>query len=475
MAKSAMPASFAEHGEWYASSLQSVSESAQILYSYNTVAHGFAAQLTDSEARALEALDGVLSGGERAATRLAVYKVCWRGACSASDILAAMEAGRLSDGVDVFSLSARAAGRRHYYIRQRGYLGVYWVLEKPSCCVSCSLANAGPGEGVCWVSNVAPWIYSRSASGDARRDFPVYVLLLGAIRQELPAGVSPATARKPLPPILNCPSLYGANATNADGTASLVHVRGTLYGMKSRVKIAVLVDRGVSACVQKGALVVNRGLEGFGACGGLFANTAEPTAKQLVADALILLPASGVVTRCKPATPFDYGAGHVDPPKALDPGLVYDLTATDYLDFLCALNYTSVQIGAMAKGSNFTCSSRGAHSVSDLNYPSFSVPFATASGMGGDGTTSTITHTRTLTNVGPAGTYKAKVSTSADGDKVKIVVNPTELSFSKEGEKKSYTVSFTSPSMPSGSSGFGRLEWDDGKHVVASPIAFTWT
>ncbi|ONK64728.1 uncharacterized protein A4U43_C07F29260 [Asparagus officinalis] len=184
---------------------------------------------------------------------------------------------------------------------------------------------------------------------------------------------------------------------------------------------------------------------------------------------------SNLQTRCKPATPFDYGAGHVDPPKALDPGLVYDLTATDYLDFLCALNYTSVQIGAMAKGSNFTCSSRGAHSVSDLNYPSFSVPFATASGMGGDGTTSTITHTRTLTNVGPAGTYKAKVSTSADGDKVKIVVNPTELSFSKEGEKKSYTVSFTSPSMPSGSSGFGRLEWDDGKHVVASPIAFTWT
>ncbi|ONK64729.1 uncharacterized protein A4U43_C07F29270 [Asparagus officinalis] len=119
-----------------------------------------------------------------------------------------MEAGRLSDGVDVFSLSARAAGRRHYYIRQRGYLGVYWVLEKPSCCVSCSLANAG-----------------------SRRGFACYSAKAAAADSQLPFTLRPA------------------NATNADGTASLVHVRGTLYGMKSRVKIAVLVDRPASARV----------------------------------------------------------------------------------------------------------------------------------------------------------------------------------------------------------------------------------
>jgi len=41
----------------------------------------------------------------------------------------------------------------------------------------------------------------------------------------------------------------------------------------------------------------------------------------------------------KPATPFDFGAGHVDPVSALNPGLVYDLTVDDYLSFFCALNY----------------------------------------------------------------------------------------------------------------------------------------
>ncbi|KAG6526733.1 hypothetical protein ZIOFF_016734 [Zingiber officinale] len=58
---------------------------------------------------------------------------------------------------------------------------------------------------------------------------------------------------------------------------------------------------------------------------------------------------------------------------------------------------------------------------------------------------------------------------------VKVAVDPQELSFAAAGEKKSYTVSFSAASQPSGSAAFGRLEWTDGKHVVASPLAFTWT
>lgn len=46
----------------------------------------------------------------------------------------------------------------------------------------------------------------------------------------------------------------------------------------------------------------------------------------------------------KPATPFDFGAEHVDPVLALRPGLVYDLTVDDYLSFLCALNYSAANM-----------------------------------------------------------------------------------------------------------------------------------
>nr|XP_010939822.1 subtilisin-like protease SBT1.7 [Elaeis guineensis] len=175
----------------------------------------------------------------------------------------------------------------------------------------------------------------------------------------------------------------------------------------------------------------------------------------------------------KAATPFDYGAGHVDPPRAMEPGLVYDLTADDYIDFLCALNYTSLQIAAVAKRTNYACDDKKTYAVSGLNYPSFAVAFATTSGNGGGA--ETVKHTRTLTNVGEPGTYKATVATSVTGGEVKVAVEPAELRFTKGGEKQSYTVSFSAPSLPSGSLGFGRLEWSDGKHVVASPIAFSWT
>ncbi|KAK1323657.1 Subtilisin-like protease [Acorus calamus] len=173
----------------------------------------------------------------------------------------------------------------------------------------------------------------------------------------------------------------------------------------------------------------------------------------------------------KAATPFDLGAGHVEPTRALDPGLVYDLTVEDYLDFLCALNYTSIQIESLARKS-YACASAKKYSVSDLNYPSFAVNFATAL-SGAAETTGTLKHTRTLTNVGTPGTYKATVYPSTGP--VKVAVVPDTLVFSQANEKKSYTVTFSAESQPSGSASFGRLEWSDGAHIVGSPIAYTWT
>ncbi|GLU20104.1 hypothetical protein SLE2022_363190 [Rubroshorea leprosula] len=170
----------------------------------------------------------------------------------------------------------------------------------------------------------------------------------------------------------------------------------------------------------------------------------------------------------KPSTPFDHGAGHVNPVSALDPGLVYDLTADDYLGFLCALNYTGSQITSLARR-KFTCDAGKKYSVTDLNYPSFAVNFDTTR----TGSTSVFKHTRTLTNVGSPGTYRVSVSPQIAG--VQISVQPETLSFSGVNEKKSYTVTFTVSLQPSSTNGFGRLEWSDGKHIVGSPIAISWT
>ncbi|KAL3525624.1 hypothetical protein ACH5RR_013996 [Cinchona calisaya] len=179
----------------------------------------------------------------------------------------------------------------------------------------------------------------------------------------------------------------------------------------------------------------------------------------------------------KASTPYDHGAGHVDPVSALNPGLVYDLTTEDYLNFLCALNYTSSEIYGVARG-NYSCDSSKTYSINDFNYPSFSVTLETQVFGGSNGTStsgnSVVKHTRTLTNVAGSsgGTYK--VSISSPSPSVKISVEPDTLTFTKDNEKQSYTVTFSASSMPSNTNEFGRIEWSDGKHVVGSPIAISW-
>lgn len=61
MDKSTMPESFTDHLDWYDSSLKSVSDSAEMLYTYKHVAHGYSTRLTEQEAEALEKQQGILS------------------------------------------------------------------------------------------------------------------------------------------------------------------------------------------------------------------------------------------------------------------------------------------------------------------------------------------------------------------------------------------------------------------------------
>ena len=44
------------------------------------------------------------------------------------------------------------------------------------------------------------------------------------------------------------------------------------------------------------------------------------------------------------APPFAYGAGHVQPNRAADPGLVYDIEPADYVTHLCTLGYTQREV-----------------------------------------------------------------------------------------------------------------------------------
>ncbi|KAA8526651.1 hypothetical protein F0562_008145 [Nyssa sinensis] len=157
----------------------------------------------------------------------------------------------------------------------------------------------------------------------------------------------------------------------------------------------------------------------------------------------------------KKATPFSYGAGHVQPNRAMDPGLVYDLTVNDYLNFLCALGYNQTQI-ALFSERPYTCSKHT--SLANFNYPSITVPKLNGS----------ITVTRTVKNVGSPGTYRAHVKKPAG---ISISVKPGSLKFEKIGEEKTFKLTLkVKEANAARDYVFGGLTWSDGKHYVRSPI-----
>ncbi|BAT80993.1 hypothetical protein VIGAN_03062900 [Vigna angularis var. angularis] len=159
----------------------------------------------------------------------------------------------------------------------------------------------------------------------------------------------------------------------------------------------------------------------------------------------------------KVATPFEYGAGHVQPNLAIEPGLVYDLNTTDYLNFLCASGYNQALLKFFANLEvPYKCPK--SFKIEDLNYPSITVHHPTSKPK----------HvTRTVTNVGPPGKYT--VSTNPPKG-IKIVVEPSSLTFTKTGEKQTFHVTLQAIGVPHGLPLFGNLSWTDGKHTVTSPI-----
>jgi hypothetical protein len=160
-----------------------------------------------------------------------------------------------------------------------------------------------------------------------------------------------------------------------------------------------------------------------------------------------------------PATPFSLGAGHVFPSRSLDPGLVYDMAAADYLNFLCAPGYNASAMETFNNEAPYRCPAARV-SLHDLNYPSITVL-----GLPGGGLP---TVRRRVKNVGGPGTYTAAVVQEPEG--VQVVVTPTALVFKAAGEEE-FEVSFVVRNHAAAADyAFGAIVWSDGVHRVRSPL-----
>lgn len=152
------------------------------------------------------------------------------------------------------------------------------------------------------------------------------------------------------------------------------------------------------------------------------------------------------------STPFDFGAGHIQPSMAADPGLVYDATYEDYLLFLCSSSGNQLD-------PSFDCP-KDLPPPSNLNYPSLAVAKVEGS----------LTVGRTVTNVGPGkSSYTVKINQPAG---YTVEIEPNALSFNAAGEKQSFNVTVKAESSAlKNEYAFGSFVWSDGTHLVTSPIA----
>ncbi|CAH8341986.1 unnamed protein product [Eruca vesicaria subsp. sativa] len=161
------------------------------------------------------------------------------------------------------------------------------------------------------------------------------------------------------------------------------------------------------------------------------------------------------------STPHETGAGEINPHRAINPGLVFETTTQDYLQFLCYYGYSQKTIRkTLTKATKFSCPKKTSKDIiSNINYPSISI------GNLRRGQRKMIE--RSVTNVGPERnvTYVAHIE-APEGLVVKVA--PKRLVFGEKVDKVSFKVWFYGEKSASKRYHHGSLEWSDGYHSVRS-------
>lgn len=144
---------------------------------------------------------------------------------------------------------------------------------------------------------------------------------------------------------------------------------------------------------------------------------------------------------------FRQGAGHVQPNRAADPGLVFDSGFNDWLGFLCG-----TQLPASF------CTSAGIPVLEPSNFNSPSIAISNLAGSK--------TVTRRLTNVsGNPATFIA----SAVMPGFTVSVSPAQLTLGA-GETGEVAITVTRAGAALNAYGGGQLTWSSGTHEVRIPI-----
>ncbi|KAB2622595.1 subtilisin-like protease [Pyrus ussuriensis x Pyrus communis] len=344
---------------------------------------------------------------------VAMYKVYGEEGCSDAYILAAMDTA-VKDGVDILSLSL--AGTSFPFYNEGIDVGAFTTIQK-GIFVSCSTGNSGPDYES--LSNEAPWILTVGAS---TIDRSIRATALIRNHGELDASFGNVKGK-----IVLCEGGRGRVAKRvevkrAGGAAMiLVNLEADGYNVLADVHVLPATHLLVSFFSSRGSSIASPGsLEPDIIGAGVSILTVWPVSVDIATPPnpkATFNMASGTSMSCphlsgiaallkgshpdwspaaiksaimtttevnnlggkpivdetlKPTDIFATGAGHVNPSKANDPGLIYDIKPTDYITYMCGLNYTNKQIQIVTQ-QTVNYSKVGAIPEAQLNYPSFSI------------------------------------------------------------------------------------------------------
>ncbi|KAF0909215.1 hypothetical protein E2562_032375, partial [Oryza meyeriana var. granulata] len=461
------------------------------------------------------------AAGVAPGAHVAMYKVCYGSGCEDAAILAGFDAA-IKDGVDVLSVSLGAWSSPPFDHDPIAIAAFSAVARGSTVVCAAGNSGPEPStvtNDAPWLLTVAAGSVDRSFSATVRLgdselvdgqaladalDEPVVSAMMGAsaggvvlinaesegyatVLQDYGPGVVQVTVASGHKITEYARSAAGSKAVNAT-----IVFDNTLLGVHPATTVAAFSSRGPST-VTPGVLkpdVLAPGLNILAAWpprlihggGGIFkvvsgTSMATPHASGIAASchpdwspaaikSAILTTSDSVESAGNPivdeqhgrATAFLTGAGHVNPRRAADPGLVYDIGVAEYAGYICAL-LGDGGLATIVRNASLTCAKLPKIPEAQLNYPTITVPLLRSTAF---------TVNRTVTNVGPAeSTYTLKLEMPKS---LTVHVLPEKLVFSSVGEKKGFSVTVSGGGGDGHKVVEGSLSWVSGKHVVRSPI-----
>uniref|UniRef100_A0A804RLL6 Subtilisin-like protease SBT1.2 n=1 Tax=Zea mays TaxID=4577 RepID=A0A804RLL6_MAIZE len=426
---------------------------------------------------------------------IAFYQVCYEDkGCDRDDILAAVD-DAIGDGVDILSLSLGHEDAIDFSDDPVSLAGYTAILNGVFICAAAG--NTGPSPST--LVNEAPWLLTVGASTTDRR-FLASVKLGDNVQIDGESLNDPNTTMGDLVPLVRdvsdglCVNGNVLKAQNVSGKIIICEAGGDVSTAKAKMLKGIgVVGMIVVTPELFGPVIIPRPhaiptVQVSNAAGqkikAYIHKARGPTATFVFKGAAFNTPRSPMVAPFSSRGPnrrsrgilkpdiigpgvnlVAIGAGHVNPKKAMDPGLVYNMTAMGYVPYLCGLNYTDDKVSTIIYPEPpVSCAKLSRLEQDDLNYPSITVilnqpPF-------------TAKANRSVTNVGAASsTYTVEVNVPAS---VTVEVNPPKLTFKALEEVLNYSVTIKSANGQALTGPVeGELKWLSGKYVVRSPILVT--